>query len=224
MKKMLTVLLAVLISSASFYACRKQTKKDEVPAVCGKPTPVSLDKYFKVKKGTEKVKTEVTVRCNGDCTRGGKCMVQGVPGTGNTVECSCDNCTMQVSTIKTDSTGETDTLVVNMIDASMPVDYLEKLHDYMTLNYPGEEYSMPQITIINDPFLDVHIVQYEYLTASGETGTVTYENDETGKNIQIDCKGNCSGGCKERIDPGTLKVNCSCKDCSLEIKTIADTK
>lgn len=224
MKKILMIMLTVLAASACFYACKKPGKKEDTPAVCTKPTSVSLDKYFKAKKGTEKAKTEVTVRCNGDCNTGGKCMVQGVSGKGNTVECSCGDCTMQVTTIKTDSTGVTDTLVVNMIDAEIQVDYLQKLHDYMALNYPGEDYSMPGITIINDPFLDVYLVQYEYLTSSGAIGTVTYEQDEAGKNIQIDCKGKCSGGCKEQINPGTLKVSCSCGDCNLEIKIIADTK
>jgi hypothetical protein len=224
MKKMRTVILGVLVASALCCACKKQTKKEDTPAVCAKPTPVSLDKYFKTQKGTEKAKTEVTVRCNGDCNPGGKCTVQGVPGRGNTVECSCGNCTMQVTTVKTDSAGATDTLVVNLIDATMNVDYLEKLRDYMALNYPGDDYSISKITIINDPFFDVYIVQYEYLTATGETGTITYENDEEGKNIQIDCKGKCSGGCKEQIDPSNLKVSCSCVDCSLEIKVIADTK
>jgi len=219
MKRGLLITATFIIVVTAFLACTKRAQKSDV---CMK-APVSS--MAKAKNGgAKKDNTETTIKCNGSCANAA-CSLEGVYSpTEHWVQCKCDNCSMQITTKTTDSNGVVTTDTTNMPGGSqVQVEYLGNFKDYMAAEHAGVAYSITAVNIYDDGVNDNYLVQYEFLTATGDVGTIMYENKGAdGKNISIDCKGKCD--CRERYFPNTGAVECTCKDCNMEVRDIPDVK
>jgi hypothetical protein len=213
MKKSLFLALTLAAMVALIYACSKNSNKTE---------SVSLDKTTHLISVAKRANgsSGVTVSCVTNCDSGGGCRIEGQMGGGGEqfMQCSCSGCKMNVREV---AIVGVDTTVRNtvLVGAKIPVYFLESFQGHMKTTYPGQDYNVSEVSIMEDQQnnLDNYVITYSYVLASGLKSTVMFTWARlSGTTQKVDCKGTCD--CRERYFPGTGAIECTCAgDCNMTI-------
>ncbi len=155
---------------------------------------------------------EVSISCAGSCG----CSLEGVlSGEESYVQCSCNECTMEITITESSLQGGTTNTFYLSGGATMEIPLLEEYLDFEDAS--GETWILQKLTIYRNGGDEA--VLFEYQDASGESHTVMFAK-AAGKTYRISCEGEC--GCREVYSFETNSASCSCEDCVMTVEEVSN--
>lgn len=152
--------------------------------------------------------TTVAINCTGTCG----CSLEGVLSGGESyVQCSYDDCTMELEFTDVERvSGETTNYVLND-ETTMEVSFLADFMSYVESRFP--ESKITAIEVVTDDSNEA--VTFIFEDAQGVEHSTMFAKIG-GEKFQITCDGDC--GCREVYSFETKSASCSCDDCTMTVE------
>ena len=158
---------------------------------------------------SESGRNTVDISCSGTCS----CSLEGIlSGEESYVQCSCDDCTMQLEFSNMDA-GDTTDYTLND-QTSIQVAFLEEFMTFVDTKFPDSK--ITSIHIFNDG--DNEAVSFVFEDELGVEHSTMFAKID-GKKFQITCDGTC--GCREVYSFETKSASCSCNECTMTVEEVS---
>ena len=220
MKPLKLISALVLSAMISITACKKEGGK--LLSDAKQKSSAGIKQKDTKSKSIAAVIAGIEVSCSGTCDGSEEvCHLTRTMGEVTTVDCHCEGCTMEVSTIADLSS---DLSLLSNLDFVW-----DDFNSYLDSIYPLEDIEVSSISIFELQSGSI-ITQIDYLNSTSTIDeNLTYKLDfdskqQIDKKTRIDCSGGCDAAglrCREQINVDSGDVSCTCEgSCAMTIETI----